>query len=96
MFQKCQVCGILPFEAFPIQSICFTYKDGDDDDGDTAVGSCEKTDSARQKKSESVIEQFSAKEIFFQILLKQFYCHGTHADRRKQFHTEVQGIKIDE
>ena len=42
------------------------YKDGDDnDDGDTAVGSCENTDSARQKKRESGIEQFSAKEIFF-------------------------------
>ena len=41
------------------------YKDGDDnDDGDTAVGSCENTDSARQKKRESGIEQFSAKEIF--------------------------------
>ena len=26
MFQKCQVCGILPFEAFPIKSICFTIQ----------------------------------------------------------------------
>ena len=60
------------------------YKDGDDnDDGDTAVGSCENTDSARQKKRESGIEQFSAKEIFFQILLKQFYCHCVYADRKK-------------
>ena len=26
MFQKCHVCGILPFEAFPIKSICFTIQ----------------------------------------------------------------------
>ena len=64
--------GWRPFKFFPKKSSDLVappfpnYKDGDDnDDGDTAVGSCENTDSARQKKRESGIEQFSAKEIFF-------------------------------